>query len=321
MATVVLVHGIAQEQLGPATLEKAWIPALADGVAKAGDQAMADRIFHDGTSDFDIRMAYYGTPFIDAGAQGGGNVDLDSAPLAPSEEELAELLARRWLEAAANSAKDPSDRRQAERELAVIRGQTGEAQGVRGIVGRPALNALTRLRWFAPFGMAVASKFVWRALTQVSRYLTDDDIRTYAQDQVLQWIGPDTRLVIGHSLGSVVAYESVHRAYEAGHLPTDRSLTLITLGSPLGLQGVVYNRLRPHPPHCPLAANRWENFAAEDDLVAAQLDLTPYFPPAPGSVIRPTNHIVDTGSKPHEITHYLTKPTLGRIIAETLNGV
>jgi hypothetical protein len=152
--------------------------------------------------------------------------------------------------AAAESANDPSDRRQAQKERAVISRDVGQAQGPRADVGRPALTALARLRWFAPFGMAVASRFVWRALTQVSRYLTDDGIRSFAQDQILQWIGPDTRLVIGHSLGSVVAYEAVHRAYDASHLPTDQTLTLVTLGSPLGLESVVYDRLRPQPPAC-----------------------------------------------------------------------
>jgi hypothetical protein len=227
-------------------------------------------------------------------------------------EELTEQLAMTWLEAAANSAKDPSDRRQAQNELDIIKGNVGEAQGPRAALGRPALNALAHLRWFAPFGMAIASRFVWKALTQVSRYLTDDEIRTYAQDQVLHWIGPDTRLVIGHSLGSVVAYEAA--------LPRDHQLTLMTLGSPLGLKNVVYNRLRPRPPGVPPAANRWENFAAEDDLVAAELDLTPQFPPASNSTISPCNHIVDTGSKPHDVTHYLTKPTAGRIVTETLTG-
>jgi hypothetical protein len=321
MATIVLVHGIAQEQLGPATLERTWIPALADSVAKAGNQAMADRISRGDPGDVDIRMAYYGTPFIDAGAQGAGDVDLDTKPLSDQAEELTDQLAMAWLEAAAESAKDLSDRRQAERELAVIRGEVGEKQGLAATAGRPALNALARLRWFAPFGMAVASNFVWRALTQVSRYLTDEEIRSYAQEQVLQWIGPDTRLVIGHSLGSVVAYEAVHRAYEAGHVPGGRTLTLVTLGSPLGLRGVVYDHLRPQPPHVPPAAGRWENFAAEDDLVAAKLDLTLLFPPAPGSAVRPENHIVDTGSKPHDITHYLTKPTLGHVVTETLTGL
>jgi hypothetical protein len=318
VATIVLVHGIAQEQLAAAVLESTWLPALAGGVANSGNQQLADRIWRDGfRGDIDVRMAYYGTPFIDPGAQGDADVDLDTKPLPDNVEELTEQLAMTWLEAAANSAKDPSDRRQAQNELDIINGNVGQAQGPRAALGRPALNALAHLRWFAPFGMAIASRFVWKALTQVSRYLTDDEIRTYAQDQVLHWIRPDTRLVIGHSLGSVVAYEAVHRAYEAA-LPHDHQLTLMTLGSPLGLKNVVYNRLRPQPPEVPPAANRWENIAAEDDLVAAELDLTAHFRPARNSTIRPCNHIVDTGSKPHDVTHYLTKPTTGRIVTETL---
>jgi hypothetical protein len=314
VATIVLVHGIAQEQLAAPVLESTWLPALAGGVANSGNQELADRIWRAGVlGDIDVRMAYYGTPFIDQGAQGAPDVDLDTAPLPGDVEELTGQLAMTWLHTAAESAKDPSDRRQAQKELAIITGTVGEAQGPRATLGRPALNALANLRWFAPFGMAVAGRFVWRALTQVARYLTDDEIRSYAQDQVLHLIGPDTRLVIGHSLGSVVAYEAAHRA--------DHNLTLITLGSPLGLKSVVYERLRPQPPYVPAAVTRWENLAAEDDLVAAHLELKPYFPPAPGSTVTPHTHIVDTGSKPHDITHYLTKPTAGRIITETLAGL
>ena len=84
---------------------------------------------------------------------------------------------------------------------------------------------------------------------------------------------------------------------------------------------MIYERLRPQPTHVPAAVTRWENLAAEDDLVAAHLDLAPYFPPAAGSTVTPHTHIVDTGSKPHDITHYLTKPTVGRIITETLAGL
>ena len=115
MATIVLVHGIAQEQLGPASLEKNWLPALADGVANSGNQALADRIWRAGArGDIDIRMAYYGTPFIDPGAQGDGDVDLDTEPLPEGAEELTEQLAAAWLQAAAEAAKDPTDRRTAQ---------------------------------------------------------------------------------------------------------------------------------------------------------------------------------------------------------------
>src|ERR1700730_3615155 len=143
MATIVLVHGIAQEQLAAAVLESTWLPALAGGVANSGDQPLADRIWRDGLrGDIDVRMAYYGTPFIDPGAQGAADVDLDTEPLPDDVEELTEQLAMTWLEAAANSAKDPSDRRQAQNELDIIKGNVGEAQGPRAALGRPALNAL-----------------------------------------------------------------------------------------------------------------------------------------------------------------------------------
>lgn len=318
MATIVLVHGIAQEQLAAAVLENDWLPALAGGVENSGNQDLADRIWRAGArGDVDVRMAYYGTAFLDTGAQGAAGVDLDTQPLPQDTEDLTEQLALTWLRAAADSARDPHDRRQAQTALQELGGQTGQAQGPRAALGRPALNALAQLRWFAPYGMAVAGRFVWRALTQVSRYLTDEDIRRYAQDQVLDLIGPDTRLVIGHSLGSVVAYEALHRADEH-HLAPGQTLTLITLGSPLGLQNIVYQRLQPQPPGVPDAVNRWENFAAPDDLVAARLDLAPYFPSAAGRTIAPHTHIVDTGSKPHDITHYLTKPSVGRIITDTL---
>jgi hypothetical protein len=319
MAEVVLVHGIAQEQLAAATLEQQWVPALAGGVANYGDQVLADRIWRSGTSAIDIRMGYYATPFIDKDAQGSGGPDRQQ--LSEEAEQLTEELALAWLRAAAQCAADPRDRTQAQKALNILAADPNDAQGrIRTAVGRPTLNALAGLRWFAPFGMTVASKFVWRALSQVTRYLTDDEIRSYAQDQVLHWIGPDTRLLIGHSLGSVVAYETLHRAYEAGHLPPSHCLTLITLGSPLGLDGIVYNRLHPQPPHVPPAAHRWDNFAAPDDLVAAHLSLLTLFPPAMGASVSVTDHPnLDTGSKPHQIEHYLTKPSVGKVVSETLN--
>ncbi|WP_313675237.1 hypothetical protein [Mycolicibacterium sp.] len=320
MATVVFVHGIAQEQLAAEVLEKDWLPALAGGVSNFGNDALAARIWSGGAKGaIDARMAYYGKPFLDPNAQGAGDVDINTEPLTPEAEELTEELATALLEAAAQAARDPHDRTQAANELQEIGGVAGEAQGPKGIVGRPALNALTRIRWFAPFGMAVAGRFVWRALTQVSRYLTDDSIRRYAQDQVLDLIGPDTRLVIGHSLGSVVAYEALHRATEK--LAPGQTVTLITLGSPLGLETIIYQRLQPQPPHVPAVVNRWDNFAAQDDLVAARLDIAPMFPPSDGSTVVPTFHKVDTGSKPHDITHYLTKPSVGEVVSETLTGL
>src|SRR6516225_8981118 len=58
-----------------------------------------------------------------------------------------------------------------------------------------------------------------------------------------------------HSLGSVVAYEATQ---ELEHpLPL-----LITLGSPLGLNTIVYQRLRPQPPSFPPMATSIEHIKA-----------------------------------------------------------
>jgi hypothetical protein len=238
-------------------------------VRNSGDPALADRLWrHGNPGEINVRMAYYGNKYLKEGAQGTGQAsDLEAAAL-----DLAEQLAETWLRTAAQYADDDRDQHEAANQLHALERGDDAAQGTRAAL-RPALNGLARLRWFAPLGVGMAGKFVWRALTQVTRYLTDDEIRAYAQQQVLDAIGDDTRLVIGHSLGSVVAYEALHRT----HHPT----ALLTLGSPLALRTVVYERLRPTPSHVPPTVTRWDNLVDRDDLVAAHLDLAPYFPPSP----------------------------------------
>jgi surfactin synthase thioesterase subunit len=45
----------------------------------------------------------------------------------------------------------------------------------------------------------------------VTRYLTNEAIRSATLESVFKLIGPETKVLIGHSLGSVVAYEAAHR--------------------------------------------------------------------------------------------------------------
>ncbi|WP_330256362.1 hypothetical protein OG874_18440 [Nocardia sp. NBC_00565] len=305
MAAIVLVHGIAQEQYGADLLEAQWLPALAAGVRTAGHAELADQLWRGQRPGvLEVRMAFYGNAFLDPGAQGGG------APVG-EESELTERLAEAWLAIAAGQAADQRDRLEAQRYLDNSALGAEGAQGF-GRKARPAANALTKLKWFAPFGFGMAGKFVNQSLTQVSKYLAEDTVREFAQRQVLDLIGPETRLVIGHSLGSVVAYEAMHR--------TRQPAALVTLGSPLALQSIIYPLLRPQPPTVPAALTRWENLADRDDIVAAHLDLAPYFPPAPGHDVVPTTHPeLDNGSSPHDAAHYLTKKSVGRIIAESLS--
>ncbi|WP_248959059.1 GPI inositol-deacylase [Sphaerisporangium perillae] len=74
------------------------------------------------------------------------------------------------------------------------------------------------------------------------------------------------KVLIAHSLGSVVAYEALW-----AH--PDLSVELfVTLGSPLAMRNVVFERLQPLPAagrgRCPSGVRRWVNIADKDDIAA-----------------------------------------------------
>jgi hypothetical protein len=157
--------------------------------------------------------------------------------------------------------------------------------------------------------MAIVERFVLRALTQVTKYLTDDAIRAAARDSVLKLIDSRTRVVIGHSLGSIVAYEACFSL-------ENRLPLLLTIGSPLGLRTIVYERLRPQPPIFPSSVDGWVNLADPDDLVAADTDLGTAFPrPSGGPVVSVT---VKNGADAHDPRPYLTSMEAGRAVGQSL---
>ncbi|MDO5753202.1 hypothetical protein [Arthrobacter sp.] len=309
MAEIVLIHGIAQEQEGPASLEARWLPAIADGIFAAGHPELSDRIWPDRSPrDINVGMAAYGDLFLDPGAQ-GSDEDLDD--LDPSALALAQALATEWLNRAADRG-EPADRDTAVRELGYL-DPGHEEMGMKEEAARAVLHAVTRLSWFAIGGMALAERFVNKSLRQVTRYLTDPGLHTEIQNRVLAQIGPETKIIIGHSLGSVIAYEIA-----ATHLHTPLPL-LLTLGSPLGLRSVIYDRLNPQPPVYPNQVRRWVNIADRNDLVAAEPNLTPLFSASrPSDAVLESGWTVDNGAKPHEAEYYLRKKQVGGPIAEAL---
>jgi pimeloyl-ACP methyl ester carboxylesterase len=163
--------------------------------------------------------------------------------------------------------------------------------------------------------MGFATRFVIRSLTQVTRYLSDDALRGQVLARVHALLTPDTQVLIGHSLGSVVAFEA---AWTLDHpLPL-----LITIGCPLGLHTVVYKRVCPQPPQFPPKVHHWVNLADRNDIVAAEPDLTPLFGKTlPSGAIFEGGYTVDNGAKPHQADFYLTKAQLGRPIGALLSGV
>jgi hypothetical protein len=236
---------------------------------------------------------------------------LEPDPLTADEEVIADEFALDILRNAADST-DNEDADEARIELAALIGDQRDAQGIVKATAVRAAATLDRIPWFGR-GTLAATAAVKRTLAQVTRYLHDRAIRDYAISQVNRHLGAETRMVIGHSLGSVVAYDAVRTR------PADQPIPLLlTLGSPLGL-AAISKRLQPQPLSFPAAVRRWVNIASPDDIVAARRDLHAIFDhdrPEGASFENTWN--VDNGSRPHQINFYLTKRSCGDAVADAL---
>ncbi|MFJ3507751.1 hypothetical protein [Streptomyces luteogriseus] len=276
MARIVGVHGVGKQRLGSNTLLKDWAPALADGLDRAGGPELA--------SD-DVRMAFYGDLFRPPGhTLAVGDPMFTDKDVEDGFE--AELLLEWWKEAA---RVDPG--------VAPPGGDT-LARSPRAV--QTALRVLQHSRFFAD----VSLRALVYDLKQVRRYLLDGELREAARSRVEEAIGPDTRVVVAHSLGSVVAFEAL--CARPGH----GVRALVTLGSPLGMRMVV-DRLRPGPETWPGTAS-WTNVVDEGDVVAAVKDLSLFF----GTDV--VGKAVHNGSHAHDATLYLTAKETGEAVAEGL---
>jgi surfactin synthase thioesterase subunit len=146
-----------------------------------------------------------------------------------------------------NRAQDENYRRDGKRALELLKEPPAGAtpMGLRDPIRR-VTAAAAKIGYFAKPTFAVAERLVNRALRQVSLYIANvNQTREKALAIVHEYVTPETQIMIGHSLGSVVAYEACHQLN--GPLPL-----LITLGSPLGLDTIVYQRTVPRPLPTPL---------------------------------------------------------------------
>ncbi len=157
---------------------------------------------------------------------------------------------------------------------------------------------------------AVGTEMLHRLIDQVGRYFADPSIRVAVRARVERAIDPDTRVVIAHSLGSVVAYEALCAHPEWG--VTD----FVTIGSPLGAEGIVFPHLDPAPVDgigaWPGTVVSWTNVAALGDRMCAAPKLAERFGP------RVTDFAVDNGHRAHDPEPYLNAAMTGHAVAAGL---
>ncbi len=243
MAHVVMCHGIGYQYKHRASSLDGWYEALHTGMT---DAALAV------PEPEQVSAVYYGNCYRTlAGTKGAADADeFDGIPPLHAGD-VRDPLEWALLEAFAEGTEEPP------------RDGKGAGQA-----------ALRRLEGSARLGRPPARVVIWLA-RQVRRYLDPaDTVRACAQQRFARVVTPDTRVVVAHSLGTVVAYEAL-----CAH-PEWKVDTFVTLGSPLGV-GEIRERLVPRPgadgtlpwPN----VGQWINVAAEEDPIALRKELAPAF--------------------------------------------
>jgi hypothetical protein len=198
------------------------------------------------------------------------------------------------------------------------------------------------LRWLHrvgdawPFiGRRIAAPPTRRLMHEANRYLKDRDgvgatVRAVLGAALEQaWRGGARVLLIGHSLGSVIAYDTLWELTHAQRAGGEIDL-LVTIGSPLATQFVqrslrgVRERGVGRYPH---NIRRWVNLAARGDTTALQPRLGPFFREMQDlKLVAAIDDFVDfdnyfrstLGLNPHEAYGYLVQPLFAELVGDWL---
>jgi hypothetical protein len=267
------VHGIAKQYLGRHQLLERWTPARGDALERAtgrhARRPALDLVFYGHLFRPSVPGELAKSPADEAAAQ---LADLDAEELAELTEAVEQIV----------TAADLAD--------AASRVDKGlwlpvPVQVLAGAIERrfPPASGILHLG----------------VLRQVRRYLRDPALKAEV-DQITAETAADAVILIGHSLGSVVAYEFLRQ--HPGH----PAKLLLTLGSPLGLR-MVRRRL----PVGGLAVAQWVNVRDRNDPVTAAGALDRWYP---GVLERP----VRNGADAHAAERYLDCRAVGDALLATL---
>jgi len=248
VTVIVGVHGVGN-----------YVPGQPPGIVAArrsADWAAAvARGLGTRTDAIDLTVAYY-APFLHAGQPAAQAIFPDPDQALDALDPDTEAFARCWIE-----ALDLPD------------------ATVQGRLAVPLRHAVTVAADRFSLNGRLTKLFVATCFPEVARYLAADDApaRTQAREHVAATIAERrARIVIAHSLGTVVTYEALH-----AHPNLDVDL-LVTLGSPLALPRAIFPRLQPRPTGgaglCPANVRHWVNINDYGDPVAILRPFKSYFP-------------------------------------------
>lgn len=282
---LVMVHGRAQGSKDKDKLGEEWIATWKKGL-------LAEQL--GGIDNFDIRLPFYGKrldELVKESAAFPANVATRGDPMGVDPEYLE--FRREIAEAAAEKA-----------------GVLDELEQEQVYQERGALqwNWVQRILQKLESVPGLSGGMIERFTRDVWVYLTDDDVREEINGIVADALPPSGRvIVLGHSLGSVVAYDILSKA-KGIEVPL-----FFTVGSPLGVRAIV-EKLRPikHPS----VAKAWYNAYDERDAVALNPLDSRFFPVVPA--IENYDKMKNPTDNAHGIIGYLNDKVLAAKIFTAL---
>jgi hypothetical protein len=288
---LLLVHGIAQGGKNASDLQDTWTETLQNGYKAAGIPY---------PSSLAVDFPYYGDALDARVARSKLPMPKEITPKgdaasSPYEEFLRSSL--REIQANAGISDD---------EVATEAGPIPATE--KGIQNWRLTQAIARLidKRFTDFASHTIDNF----LRDVYLYISDRNTTREINAIVTAKLTDEPTVVVGHSLGTVVAYKVL---LEQGARVKLRRY--ITVGSPLGIRTISSQLgVLKYPP----ADLEWYNAYDERDIVALNPLKDPWFKTDPA--ITNYNRIRNVTDNRHGIIGYLNDATVARCVAEALGS-
>src|SRR5688500_17149090 len=283
MVHLVLTHGRAQEFGVPQTMLEAWDQALRYGLKRAKAP------FH---ADIPISLAFYGDYWRPDAAE----------PLTRGSDVVPSALQSAL--AADMAAAAPRGR---------ARGQA---------TTRAGWDSLNNLVVWLDERINIGDVAVRLLMQDVETYFGDPELRDKAIQRIVEAVNDasDEVILIGHSLGTVVAYDALRRHPE---LPVRG---YVSLGSPLGLPTVRRSLEASDALRFPDDLDRWVNIYDKRDFVTGNQPLAPFYRADDG---RQVEDSLSQGKRPsvleltaaHDGVVYLSAVVMGKAVRSLVEMV
>ena len=286
---LVLIHGRAQGGQDPATLQAAWMEALARGCA-ALNKTMPDNLT--------IVFPFYGD-ILDRFVSAAGiplTADIQARGTGGDNDFLA----------------FQADVAQAMRVKAGITDDQVAAEYSDNPKPRGPLNwqwVQAIIRAIDLHGGGLSQAAIEEVLRDVFLYTTRAGVRDAIDDVVKAHLTEEPTIVIAHSLGTVVAYNVLRSDPRPLQVPL-----LVTVGCPLGIRAI---RDQLVPVRSPKAVHSWYNAYDPRDVVALYPLDGSNFPVHPA--ITNNGTVKNHTDNRHGIDGYLDDPNVAQQLLDALN--